>query len=119
MWSKVLGSTRFWAALLAVVFVVLTFYLPAFTARLNEADVVTGVVAIALFIVAESVAGAGVGWSILAKPRFWALAVSFTFLFVKAFAPTFILTEAQIQELIASIGVASVGVSYRPIGTSK
>ena len=115
----VLGSSRFWAALLAIVFVLMANFLPVIASKLSEADVVAGVVALAAFILAESAVGAGVGWAILAKPRFWAVVVSFLFIFIRAFVPWFILSEAQIQELITAIGVASVGVSYRPLGTTR
>jgi len=119
MLKSVLGSSRFWAALLAIVFVLMSAYVPSVAAKLSEGDVVAGVVALAAFILAESAVGAGVGWAILAKPRFWAVVVSFAFIFVRAFVPGFILSESQIQELITAIGAASVGISYRPIGTSR
>jgi len=119
MLKNVLSSSRFWAALLAIVFVLLIAYVPAIASKLNEADVVTGVIALAAFIVAESAAGAGVGWAIFGKPRFWAVVVSFVFIFVRAFVPGFVLSEQLLQDLIAAIGAASIGVSYRPIGTTR
>jgi len=119
IWFKILGSSRVWAAFLAIVFVLLGAFLPAFSNQIDQVAVTSAVIALALFIVAESVAGASVGWALLTKPRFWALVISLTFIFVKAFVPGFVLTEDLIQEFIAALGAASIGVSYRPIGTSK
>jgi len=117
--SKIFGSTRVWAAILAIVFVTLYALLPGLTANISQVDVTTAVIALALFIVAETSAGANVGWAIFGKPRFWALVVSLAFIFIRAFVPGFFLSETSIQELIAAIGAASIGVSYRPIGTSR
>jgi len=119
MLSKIFGSSRVWAALLAIVFVTLYALMPALSANISEVDVTSAVIALALFIVAETATGASVGWAIFAKPRFWALIVSLAFIFVRAFVPGFFLSETSIQELIAAIGAASIGVSYRPIGVTK
>jgi hypothetical protein len=119
MWSKIFGSSRVWAALLAIVFVVVYALVPDLSAKISEVDVTSGVIAIALFIVAETSTGAGVGWAIFGKPRFWALVVSLGFIFIRAFVPGFFLSETSIQELIAAIGAASIGISYRPVGTTR
>jgi len=117
--NKILGSSRVWAALLAIVFVMLYALMPELAANLSQVDVTSAVIALALFIVAETATGGGVGWAIFGQPRFWALVVSLVFIFVRAFVPGFFLSETSIQELIAAIGAASIGVSYRPIGTAK
>jgi hypothetical protein len=119
MWSKIFGSSRVWAALLAIVFIVLYALMPGLPPNLSQGDVTSAVIALALFIVAETVTGGSVGWAIFVKPRFWALVVSLAFIFIRAFVPGFFLSETSIQELIAAIGAASVGVSYRPIGVTK
>jgi hypothetical protein len=116
---KILGSSRVWAAFLAIVFVLLTAYVPVIATKLDQTAVIGAVVALASFIVAESVAGQSVGWAILKQFKFWALFASLGFIFVRAFVPNFLVSESLVQDLITAIGAASVGLSYRPIGTVR
>jgi len=113
---KIITSSRVWAALIAIVFVILATYVPGIAAKLSQTDVVSGVIAIAAFFVAESVAGQSAGWGIFLKPRFWAVIFSLAFVFIRAFVPGFVISESMVQELVAAIGAASLGISYRPIG---
>jgi len=114
--SKILGSSRVWAAFLAIVFVLLAFYLPVFTSKLDQVAITSAVIAFVLFIVAETVAGAGKGWAIFKQFKFWALLISLVFIFIRAFVPGFPVTEDLIQIFIAAIGSTSVSLAYRPIG---
>ncbi len=117
--KTVLGSPRFWAAILAIVFVIFGTYLPAASSKLSQADVTSAVIALAAFIAAVSATGQPSGKELFSSLRFWALVTSLIFIFIRAFVPGFIISETLIQDLIATLGTVSIGASYRPIGTSK
>lgn len=117
--SKILGSSRVWASFLAICFVLLAFYLPVLSDKLDQAAITSALTAFVLFIVAETVAGAGKGWAIFKQFKFWALLTSLAFIFIRAFVPGFPVSEDLIQIFIAAIGSTSVSLAYRPIGTTK
>jgi hypothetical protein len=117
--KNILGSPRFWAALLAIVFVLLGAYAPKAIANLDQVALTAAVTALILFIASESVAEPPTGLGIFGKVRFWALVVSLAFVFIKAFMPAFPLTEAMIQALVSTLGVAAFGMTYRAIGAPK
>ena len=119
MFLKLAQSPRFWAAILAVLFVLLGAFIPAAMSKLDQAAITAAVVALVAFIAADSAAGKPTYARIFTTPRFWALVVSLAFIFVRAFMPGFLIDEKLIQELIGAMGVTSVGVSYRPVGAVR
>jgi hypothetical protein len=116
---EILRSPRFWAAFLVLVFVLLGTYVPGVAAKLDQTAIASAVVALVAFIAAASVGGQPSYIDIFGSLKFWSLVLSLAFIFIKAFWPSFPIGEATLQELIAALGVASIGVSYRPVGETK
>lgn len=114
--AEILKSPRFWAAILMIVFVVLGTFVPAVMAKIDQTAVTNAVVALVVFISAETIAGAPSYMAIFGKVRFWSLVVSLGFIFVRALIPAFPISEELLQGLIATLGAASIGTSYRMIG---
>jgi hypothetical protein len=115
---NILGSPRFWAALLALVFIVAKAINPGWP--LNEEEVVAAVTALVGFIFAVSATGTPTVWKeLFTSFRFWALVASLTFIFVRAFAPSFPISEQQILAIIAILGGTSVSISYRPVNATR
>jgi hypothetical protein len=116
---ETLKSPRFWAVVLAIVFVVLTTYVPAVAAKIDQTAVINVVIAIVAFIAAESLQPGPIYAAIFGSLRFWSLLVSLAFIFLKAFVPTFPLNEDMIQALVAAFSVGSIGAAIRPVGQTK
>jgi uncharacterized membrane protein len=114
--TEILKSPRFWAAILAIVFMLMGMYVPAVSAKLDQAAVTSAVIALVAFIAAESVSNQPSYMAIFGSVKFWSLVISLIFIFVRAFVPAFPISEGLLQELITALGVMSIGVSYRPIG---
>jgi uncharacterized membrane protein len=115
-WKEIGKSPRFWAAMLMIVFVIVATYAPAVAAKLDETTIISTVIALVAFIAAETV-GCGPSYmAIFGSVKFWALVISLIFIFVRAFVPTFPVSEDLIQGLVLTLGAGSVGTSYRPVG---
>jgi hypothetical protein len=114
----ILGSPRFWATLIALAFIITKALVP--TIPLDEGQITAAVVALVAFIVSVSVQGSPTVWlDLLKSGKFWALLASLTFIFIRAFAPAFPLTEEQVLAVILALSGVSVGTSYRPINTGN
>lgn len=115
----ILISPRVWAAFLVIVFVLLRTFVPAIANRVAEQDVTNAVIALVAFIAASSI-GAAPSWvNLIGTVKFWSLIVSLTFVFVRAFAPGFPIGEDLVQALVLALGVTSVGVTYRSVGSVR
>jgi hypothetical protein len=112
--SETLKSPRFWAAILAITFILLKVYAPIL--KINEVDLTSAVIALVAFIAAASVSSAPSYLDILKSLRFWSLIVSLMFVFIRTFWAACPLSEADVQMLVVALGAGSIGVSYRPIG---
>jgi uncharacterized membrane protein len=117
-WKEILKSPRFWAALLAILFVILSATVPAIAAKLDKTAITEAVVALVIFIAAASVGNQPSYINIFGSFRFWSLLASLVFIFLRAFLPSLPISEELVQVLIGTLGTASVGVSYRPVGTT-
>jgi len=116
-WKEIPKSPRFWAAMLMIVFVIVATYAPAVAAKLDETTVISAVIALVAFIAAETVAAGPSYMNIFGSVKFWTLVISLIFIFVRAFVPTFPISEDLIQALVLTLGAGSIGTSYRPVGT--
>jgi hypothetical protein len=115
---NVIGSPRFWALIIALAFILLKAFVPVIP--LNEDEVTAAVIALVGFIAAVSVNPAPTVWAELLKSgKFWALLASLVFIFVRAFAPAFPLSEAQVLAIIVALTGVSIGTSYRPINNFR
>lgn len=115
---NIVGSPRFWALFLALVFLVTKVFWV--TMPLDESAVTGAVVALVAFIASVSASSSPTVWSQLFKEfKFWTLVVSLVFVFIRAFWPAFPLTEEQVLTLIGALSATSIGVSYRPINTAR
>jgi hypothetical protein len=117
--KNILTSPRFWAALLAIVFVLLGTYAPVIAAHVDQTAITTAVIALVAFIAAASIEPGGSYVGLFRSIKFWSLVVSLVFIFVRAFVPGFPINETLIQDLILTLGITSVGVTYRAIGEVK
>jgi hypothetical protein len=116
--KDILGSPRFWALVIGLAFVFLKAFMP--TLPLDETQVATAVTALVVFIVSVSVAGSPTVWMELLKSgKFWLLVTSLVFIFIRALWPAFPLTEEQVIAIIVALSGVSVGMSYRPVNTSR
>jgi hypothetical protein len=115
-WKEILKSPRFWAAMLMIAFVLVATYAPTVAAKLDQTTIISAVIALVAFIAAASV-GAGPSYmNIFGSLKFWSLVLSLVFIFVRAFVPTFPISEELIQALVITLGAGSVGTSWRPVG---
>jgi uncharacterized membrane protein len=115
---NILKSPRFWAAVLIVVFVILQTSVPAIAQKIDQKALTSSVIALVSFIAAATVSNVPTGANLFGQLKFWSLIASLAFVFIKAFVPSFVLTEDVIQALIASLGAVSFTYSYRPVNTS-
>ena len=114
--KAVFTSPRFWAAILVIIFVLLATYVPAIAAKIDQTAVISAVIALVSFIAAESIEPKPSYALIFGSIKFWALVVSLVFIFIRAFVIGFPISEDMIQALIATLGVTSIGVTYRSAG---
>jgi|WetSurMetagenome_2_1015567.scaffolds.fasta_scaffold249046_2 hypothetical protein len=110
---KILGSRKFWFALITLIVVVLTTFLPSFDINTEEA---TGFIFLAVTLmigVAVDPTPGVAKWGALVRDyKFWAAVVGFVFLALKGFGIMLIFSADQVTQVLVIIGgyIASVAL---------